>query len=61
MIPLKSQYGSSIVLGMAVAGTDIYAVGDVYNNIKYVPAYWKNGTFYSLADNGTVYAVCVGQ
>jgi hypothetical protein len=61
MIPLKSQYGYSSVLGMAVAGTDVYAVGDVYNNIKYIPVYWKNGTFYNLADNGTVYAVCVGQ
>ncbi len=61
MVPLKNQYQSSTVLGMAVAGTDVYAVGDVSNNSKYIPVFWKNGTIYNLADNGTVYAVCVCQ
>lgn len=61
MVPLKSQYGFSSVLGMAVAGTDIYAAGEVNDNIKYIPVFWKNGTIYNLADNGTVYAICVAQ
>jgi hypothetical protein len=61
MIPLKSQYGFSSVLGMAVAGTDIYAVGEVNDNIKYIPVFWKNGTIYNLGDNGTAYAICTDQ
>jgi hypothetical protein len=54
-----SMYSS--VLGIAVAGPDLYAVGDYLEGNTYKPAYWKNGTVNKLSDNGEVFAVFVTQ
>jgi hypothetical protein len=58
---LKNPSMYSSVLGVAVAGSDLYAVGDYFENNTYKPAYWKNGTMIKLSDKGEVFAVFVTQ
>ena len=58
---LKNPSMYSSVLGIALAGADLYAVGDYYEDNVYKPAYWKNGTLVKLSDNGEVFSVFVTQ
>jgi hypothetical protein len=59
--PLKNSSQYSTVLGIAVAGSDVYAAGAFYENNVYKPSYWKNGSFVKLGDNGEVFSVFAAQ
>jgi len=49
---LPSGSGAAAVLGLTLAGADVYATGYVYAGGHTVPVYWKNGVAVTLPDLG---------
>ena len=56
---LPNTYKNSTVYGIAIAGDDVYAVGNVQDDSKTYPVYWKNGVMRLLGIDGDVRAIVI--